>query len=34
VRDLSGNEYDGMVHDASWSSDLPPSQQVRKKTPS
>ena len=28
--DLSGNEYDGIVHDAGFSDDLPPSQQCQR----
>lgn len=28
--DLSGNGYDASIHDASWSSELPPSQQCQK----
>ena len=28
--DLSGNSYDGLIHDADWSNDLPPSQQCQR----
>lgn len=28
--DLSGNSYDGQIHDADWSDDLPPSQQCQR----
>ena len=28
--DLSGNIYDGLIHDADWSNDLPPSQQCQR----